>query len=47
LEVLDDLRTLGIETIQLDVTDLSGIRSARDHVSQLIEGKLDILVNNA
>jgi len=47
LEVLDDLRTLGIETIQLDVTDLSGIRSARDHVSQLTEGKLDILVNNA
>jgi len=47
LEVLDDLRTLGIETIQLDVTDLSGIRSARDHVSHLTEGKLDILVNNA
>jgi len=47
LEVLEDLRALGIETIQLDVTDLDGIKNVRDHVSRLTEGKLDILVNNA
>jgi len=47
VEVLEDLVALGIDTVQLDVTDLASIKSARDKVDQLTQGKLDILVNNA
>ena len=47
LEVLTELEQLGMETVQLDVTDLASIQNARDKVEQLTGGKLDILVNNA
>jgi len=47
VEVLADLAELGISTIALDVTDVESIRRARDHVSEVTGGTLDVLVNNA
>ena len=44
---MDDLVSLGITTISLDVTDIKAIRQVRDDVARLTRGKLDILVNNA
>ncbi|KAJ7161057.1 hypothetical protein C8R46DRAFT_358947 [Mycena filopes] len=46
-EALTDLATLGLETLQLDVTTTDSVRAARDHVALLTGGTLDILVNNA
>lgn len=44
---MEDLRELGIECLQLDVTKIDNIRQIRDEISQLTGGVLDILVNNA
>jgi NAD(P)-dependent dehydrogenase (short-subunit alcohol dehydrogenase family) len=44
---MEDLKTLGISTIALDVTDIEAIRQVRARISQETGGKLDILVNNA
>lgn len=46
-EALEPFKALGIETVTLDVASEESIRSARDEVSRLLNGKLDILVNNA
>ncbi|KZV92777.1 NAD(P)-binding protein [Exidia glandulosa HHB12029] len=47
LEVLDDLRAKGIETLALDVANNESVRAAAARVRELTGGKLDILVNNA
>jgi 1-acylglycerone phosphate reductase len=47
LAKIQHLEELGIETIQLDVTDADSIASAVKHVSSVTDGKLDILVNNS
>lgn len=47
VEVLEDLKQLGITTLQLDVTDLGSVHRARDAVAKLTGGSLDILFNNA
>lgn len=41
------LVSLGIESVTLDVTSDESISSAVAHVSELTDGKLDMLVNNA
>ncbi len=40
-------KALGIETIELDVTDSESINKAVKEVEKLTGGKLDFLVNNA
>jgi len=47
LETLSELKSLGIETLYLDVTKEDSIASLKDTISQSTGGKLDILVNNA
>jgi len=47
LENIKGLSELGIETFQLDVTDLTSVRTCRDQIREITGGKLDILVNNA
>jgi len=47
IEVLAELRALGVDAILLDVTDVAAIRAAKEEVNALTGGKLDILVNNA
>ncbi|KZT33456.1 NAD(P)-binding protein [Sistotremastrum suecicum HHB10207 ss-3] len=47
VEAMNELATLGIETLPLDVTKEDSISACKDRVAQLTEGKLDILVNNA
>ncbi|VDB85729.1 unnamed protein product [Peniophora sp. CBMAI 1063] len=47
LEVIEDLRALGMTTLRLDVTDKEAIRSARDEIDELTGGRLDVLINNA
>jgi len=44
---MDELRNLGIECLQLDVTKVENIREVRDQIAGLTGGSLDILVNNA
>ncbi|KIY68360.1 NAD(P)-binding protein [Cylindrobasidium torrendii FP15055 ss-10] len=44
---LEDLSTLGIETLALDVTDSEHIATTVDVIAQRTGGTLDILVNNA
>jgi len=44
---MNGLSELGIETFQLDVTDLASVRTCRDQIREIVGGKLDILVNNA
>jgi len=46
-ETLTELVTLGIETLELDVTNVVSVRAVRDAVSVMTGGSLDILVNNA
>lgn len=41
------LEQLGMTTLALDVTSAESITTAKDEVSKLTGGKLDILVNNA
>ncbi|KAF8583836.1 NAD(P)-binding protein [Ramaria rubella] len=47
LSAMEELRELGIECLELDVTDIGLIKKVRDEISQLTGGSLDILVNNA
>jgi 1-acylglycerone phosphate reductase len=47
LESVKTLGEVGIEPIQLDPTKVESIRSARNEVSKLTGGRLDILINNA
>lgn len=47
VEVLEDLKALGIETLFLDVTDQDSIKAAVVEITSRTNGKLDILVNNA
>lgn len=44
---MSSLEALGIETLLLDVTDEGSIKSARERASEMLGGKLDVLVNNA
>ncbi|KAJ7607467.1 NAD-P-binding protein [Roridomyces roridus] len=46
-EVLSDLTALGIETLQLDVSQTDSVKAARDAVASITGGTLNILVNNA
>lgn len=41
------LTALGIDILQLDVTDRESIQRAKDHIVEKTGGKLDILYNNA
>lgn len=44
---LSTLEEKGIETFQLDVTDVGSITALKDEISKRTGGKLDILFNNA
>ncbi|KAJ7607315.1 NAD(P)-binding protein [Roridomyces roridus] len=46
-EVLSDLAALGIETLQLDVSQTDSVKAARDAVASITGGTLNIRVNNA
>ena len=41
------LADMGIETFELDVTSVSSIQSAKSTLEELLNGRLDILVNNS
>lgn len=45
--VLADLAAKGMSTVSLDVTSEESIVAATKEVTQLSNGKLDILINNA
>uniref|UniRef100_A0A093UU75 NADPH-dependent 1-acyldihydroxyacetone phosphate reductase n=1 Tax=Talaromyces marneffei PM1 TaxID=1077442 RepID=A0A093UU75_TALMA len=45
--VLADLAEAGVSTVQMDVTDPISIQNCHKIVSELTNGRLDILVNNA
>ncbi|KAJ7264911.1 NAD-P-binding protein [Mycena haematopus] len=47
LKPIQTLATLGIEILELDVTDIDAIRKIKAEISAKTGGKLDILVNNA
>ncbi|KAF8205543.1 NAD-P-binding protein [Mycena galopus ATCC 62051] len=47
LETMEGLSALGIETLELEVTDIDAIRKIKAEISTRTAGKLDILVNNA
>lgn len=44
---MSSLESLGIETLKLDVTSQASIESTREKVSEMLGGKLDVLINNA
>jgi NADP-dependent 3-hydroxy acid dehydrogenase YdfG len=44
---IEDLATLGIETLTLDVLSPENITEVRNIIEEKTGGKLDILVNNA
>jgi len=44
---IEHLRDLGIEVVQLDVTDAASLKTAVEKVSKLADGQLDYLVSNA
>jgi 1-acylglycerone phosphate reductase len=44
---IEDLATLGIETLTLDVLSPENITEIRNIIEEKTGGKLDILVNNA
>ena len=46
-EALANLRTLGVEVLQLDVTSPESIADVKRHISKRTNGSLDYLVNNA
>lgn len=46
-EDVQKLIDLGIEALQLDVTDSASIQTAFSELLQLTEGRLDVLINNA
>lgn len=43
----EELRSAGIEVVELDVTSNESVTSAFKKVSELTKGKLDVLINNA
>ncbi|RDA85474.1 hypothetical protein CP532_0026 [Ophiocordyceps camponoti-leonardi (nom. inval.)] len=45
--VLAELGDMGFSTLQLDVTDPESVARCRAEAGALVEGKLDVLVNNA
>ena len=45
--MLEELREKGFVAVLLDVTDEASIARCRDEVEKMVDGKLDILVNNA
>ncbi|KAL7897390.1 NAD(P)-binding protein [Trichoderma sp. SZMC 28014] len=46
-EVLQELESLGMSAVQLDVTNHDSLNRAKHDVAQITGGRLDILVNNA
>lgn len=44
---MEELRNNGMSAVQLDVTSTDSIATCREEVGKLVDGKLDILVNNA
>lgn len=46
-QVLDQLAHEGFAAVQLDVAKSDSISACRELVGELVDGKLDILVNNA
>lgn len=46
-EKIKDLEALGLTTLSLEVTSLESILAAKEAISELTGGGLDILVNNA
>ncbi|KAJ7264912.1 NAD-P-binding protein [Mycena haematopus] len=47
LESMEALAALGIEILELDVTNIDAIRKIKAEISTRTGGKLDVLVNNA
>ena len=45
--LLEELRSKGMSAVELDVTDEASIAACRAKVEDIVDGKLDILVNNA
>ena len=45
--VLDELAEMGMSTLELDVTKSESIQAAKETVTALTGGRLDVLVNNA
>lgn len=46
-DVLQELVSLGMSAVQLDVTNQDSLNRAKHDVAQITGGRLDILVNNA
>lgn len=46
-EIISQLGEDGMSVVSLDVTDPQSIANAKDEVSAITGGRLDILVNNA
>jgi 1-acylglycerone phosphate reductase len=46
-ELLEKFRGQGMDAVALDVADATSIRTCRQEVEKLVNGRLDILVNNA
>lgn len=44
---MEHLSAMGIQTLELDVTDLAAIQRAKEKIAALTGGTLDILMNNA
>ena len=44
---MTELSALGIQTYELDVTDENAIHHLKDVLEDVLDGTLDILVNNA
>ncbi|KAJ7264910.1 NAD-P-binding protein [Mycena haematopus] len=47
LDSMQELSARGIETLELDVTDIKAIQRMRDDIATKTGGKLDVLINNA
>lgn len=47
LSKVEHLKTMGLDTLPLDVTDAASIKAAVESVNSLTGGTLDILVNNS
>ena len=46
-KAVTDLRTLGVEALQLEVTSPESVAEVKRHISERTNGSLDYLVNNA
>jgi 1-acylglycerone phosphate reductase len=44
---MQDLEKAGIETLAMDVTDTTSLKSVKEEVEKRTGGTLDVLVNNA